>query len=63
MPKKIITFTSIICVEIEVREGVLLTQDLSQEEMDQAWEVLDNRSMDDGNSIWSMEEGELGDPD
>ena len=62
MPKKIITFTSITCVEIEVREGVGNTQDLSQEELDQAWEALGNRSMDDGTSIWSIEEGELGDP-
>ena len=60
--KKIVTFTSIVCVEIDVREGVNNTKDLSQEELDKAWEELENRSSDDSNSIWSIEEGELEDP-
>jgi len=61
MPKKLVTFTSTICIEIEVREGVTHTGDLSQEEADQAWEQLYNRSEEDGVSIWSMEEGDLED--
>lgn len=60
--KKIVTFTSIVCVEIEVREGINNTQDLSQEELDKAWEALENRSFEDGNSIWSIEDGDLEDP-
>lgn len=60
--KKIVTFTSMVCVEIDVREGVSNTQDLSQEELDKAWEALESRSFEDGNSIWSIEEGELEDP-
>lgn len=62
MPKKIICFTSCYLVEIDVRDGVTTTQDLSQEEIDQAWEILDQRSSEDGVSIWSMEEGDLEDP-
>lgn len=62
MVKKLVTFTSTVCIEIEVRDGIKTVSDLSQEEVDQAWEMLDNRSADDGTSIWSMEDGELEDP-
>lgn len=58
MPQKTVKFIACVSAQIEVRDGVKTTQDLSEEEMEKAWSKLHDNAF---YAEWSMEEGELED--